>query len=476
MPHDSHHEDSKLRRDALAIWHAGVEAVRAERLMHESVRLDGSTLSLHGIDGANCTVDLAGCQRLLVVGTGKAGAGMAAGFEEILGDEWLSRLAVKGWLNVPADCVRPLKRIKLHAARAAGSNEPTLEGQQGAERILEMVAALGPDDLCICLISGGGSALLPAPIEGITLADKLAVTRFLSAAGANIQELNTVRKHLSRIKGGRLAQACRAGRLIALVISDVLGDPLDVIGSGPTVPDTSTDEDALAVLLKFDSERTTVPESVWAALGRTAGTGGTSGTRADAECVVDNLVIGNLARAVDAAAEAAEQLGYRVASAVARTMEPTAEEVGQHLAEAAIALQRGDDGPYGQGANCLISGGEPVVRLVSMDQRGRGGRNQQLVLAAGQYLIDHCATGIAILSGGTDGEDGPTDAAGALWDDAVREAAAAQGFEPAKYLARNDAYHFFAPLGALIKTGPTHTNVCDVRVVLVEPCRTAVGN
>ena len=476
-----------LRRDALAIWRAGVEAVRAERLMREAVRLDGSTLSLHGIDGANCTVDLAGCRKLLVVGTGKAGAGMAAGLEEILGDEWLARLAVDGWLNVPADCVRRLKRIKLHAARAAGSNEPTLEGQAGAEQILERVAALGPDDLCICLISGGGSALLPAPIEGITLADKLAVTRFLSAAGANIQELNTVSKHLSRIKGGRLAKVCRAGRLIALVISDVLGDSLDVIGSGPTVPDTSTDEDALAVLLKFDPGRATVPKSVFAALERAASTGGTSdtrgiasseqasGTRMDASdggagsnCQIDNLVIGNLARAVDAAAAVAEQLGYRVASAVARTMEPTAEEVGQHLAEAALAMQRGDDTPYGQGANCLISGGEPVVRLVSLDQRGRGGRNQQLVLAAGQYLIEHNGTGIAILSGGTDGEDGPTDAAGALWDDEVRAAAAAQHLEPAEFLARNDAYHFFAPLGALIKTGPTHTNVCDVRVVLVE--------
>lgn len=491
MTHDRQEHDLKLRRDALAIWHAGVEAVRAERLMHEAVRLDGSTLSFVGIDGGSCTVDLAKCRKLLVVGTGKAGAGMAAGLEEMLGDAWLARLAVDGWLNVPADCVRPLKRITLHAARAAGSNEPTLQGQLGAEQILDRVAALGRDDLCICLISGGGSALLPAPIEGITLADKLAVTRFLSAAGANIQELNTVRKHLSRIKGGRLARVCRAGRLIALVISDVLGDPLDVIGSGPTVPDTSTDDDALAVLLKFDPERTTVPEVVFAALERAintregvgkatsereASTGGASGTRETASergdetiCQVDNLVIGNLARAVDAAATAAEQLGYRVASAVARTMEPTAEEVGQHLAEAAIALQRGDDTPYGQGADCLISGGEPVVRLVSMDQRGRGGRNQQLVLAAGQYLVEHDASGIAILSGGTDGEDGPTDAAGALWDDEVRAAAAEQRLMPAEFLARNDAYQFFAPLDALVKTGPTHTNVCDVRVALVEP-------
>ncbi len=141
----------------------------------------------------------------------------------------------------------------MHAARPAGVNEPTPEGVAGAEEILRLVESLGPDDLCLCLISGGGSALMPAPVEGITLADKLAVTRHLSAAGANIEQLNTVRKQLSRIKGGGLLRACRAGRMVSLIISDVLGDPLDIIASGPTVPDSSTPQAALDVLERFDA-------------------------------------------------------------------------------------------------------------------------------------------------------------------------------------------------------------------------------
>ncbi|MBX9791609.1 MAG: DUF4147 domain-containing protein [Pirellulales bacterium] len=459
-------DTQRLRHDALAIWQAGVDAVGSERLMHEAVRRDGARLRLRAIDGGDAEIDLSGYRHLEIVGAGKAGAGMAAPLEAILGDQWSARLDVGGWINVPADCVRPLERIHLHPARPPGSNEPTAAGQTGAEEILRRVEALGPDDLCVCLISGGGSALLPAPIKGVSLADKLAVTRFLSAAGANIAELNTVRKQLSRIKGGRLAAACRAGRLVTLIISDVLGDPLDVIGSGPTVPDRATPADALAVLMKYDPIRTVVPTSAFAALELNAGA--LDLDSANAACHVENLLIGNLAHAVNAAAEAAERLGYRVSSAVARTMEPTAEEVGLLLAETALAMQRGDDTPFGQGANCLISGGEPVVRLVPAEQRGLGGRNQQLVLAAAEYLIKHHASGIAILSGGTDGEDGPTDVAGAFYDDDVRAAAAEFNMKPKPYLARNDAYHFFEQLGAMIKTGPTHTNVCDVRVVLVE--------
>ncbi|MGD9644622.1 MAG: glycerate kinase [Pirellulales bacterium] len=470
-----------MRNDALAIWQAGVEAVRAERLMREAVEVKASLLTLRAIDGRHAQIDLSHCRRLEVVGAGKAGAGMAAALEAILGEERLAKLDAQGWVNVPADCVRRLERIHLHPARPAGVNEPTVAGQMGSEEILRRVAALTNDDLCICLLSGGGSALLPAPIAGITLADKLAVTRFLSGAGANITELNTVRKQLSRIKGGRLAKACQAGRLITLIISDVLGDPLDVIGSGPTVADRASPADALVVLDRFDPKRDIVPATVFAALERAIGAGGVSEAHSDSPIHpskaggIDNLVIGNLARAVEAAAAAAERLGYAVASEVAQDMEPTAEEVGRRLADVSLAFQRGDESLYGVGANCLISGGEPVVRLVPAEERGRGGRNQQLVLAAAERLMQASATGIAILSGGTDGEDGPTDAAGAVYDDDVRHAAEKQHLDPAGYLARNDAYHFFEPLGGLIKTGPTHTNVCDVRVVLVGPRDTMRG-
>ncbi|HXT57603.1 MAG TPA: DUF4147 domain-containing protein [Pirellulales bacterium] len=442
---------AELRRDALQIWRAGVEAVDSAKLVRETVRTDGETLWI-----ADEPLPLGEIRRIAIVGAGKAGTGMAAGLLEALGPKLVEEKHVAGWLNVPADCVRPLPPLHLHAARPAGRNEPTAEGVAGAEAILELVGSLHAEDLCFCLISGGGSALLPAPIEGVTLADKLAVTRFLSAAGANIVELNAVRKRLSRIKGGGLARACRAGRLIALIISDVLGDPLDVIASGPTVDDRSTAEQALAVLDKFAAREGGVPEAVFEALRRQAasGTGG---------CDVRNLIIGNNAVAVDAAGMEAERLGYSHAMHASHEPEGPAEEVGRHLAGMAVRM-RGEAGP-----DCLITGGEPTVALAAEPLRGLGGRNQQLALAACEVLQSQGdGEGIVLLSGGTDGEDGPTDAAGAIVDADLIAAARLQGLSPVDFLRRNDAYHFFGPLGGLITTGPTHTNVCDLRVVVVD--------
>ena len=439
-----------LRDDALRIWHAGLDAVRSERLMREAVRVEGNTLGLR--DDA---IDLRGVRRIAVVGAGKAGAGMAAALEEILGPRLAAEKQLHGWVNVPEDCVRSLARIHLHGARPAGSNEPTEAGARGAEEMLRIVSRLGPDDLCLALISGGGSALLPAPVEGITLADKLAVTRHLSAAGANIAELNCVRKALSRIKGGGLARACGAGRLVALIISDVLGDPLDVIASGPTIASTTSAADALAVLEKYQARSSGIGERVFNTLRRMPASQPPITTR------VTNLVIGNNATAVDAAGVAAERLGYSHAMNAATTLEGPAEEVGRHLADMLLHM-RSQPGP-----DCLITGGEPTVKLVAPPLRGKGGRNQQLVLAAAE-LLAAAPSGWALLSGGTDGEDGPTDAAGALLDPTVLAAAKQAGLDPADFLARNDAYHFFEPLGALIKTGPTHTNVCDLRVLIAR--------
>lgn len=446
MPRTAH----ELRADALEIWRAGVAAVDSVRLVREAVRIEGSHLHV-----ADESFDLGALRRIVVVGAGKAGAGMAAGLEQALGDDVLRSKQVAGWINVPADCVRPLQAVHLHAARPPGSNEPTAEGVAGAEEILRLASTATADDLCIALVSGGASALLPAPVAAITLADKLAVTRLLSGAGANIAELNTVRKQLSRIKGGGLLRACRAGHLATLVISDVLGDPLDIIASGPTVPDTSTPADALAILERFGGVQSGVPQRILDYLA-----GRADATREPPTCTSEITVIGNNAVAVDAAGLEAERRGYSHAMIATRTLEGAAEEVGRDLARMALTM-REQEGP-----DCLISGGEPVVRLVPEGLRGAGGRNQQLVLAALEALRATNAEGIVLLSGGTDGEDGPTDAAGAFLDAEV--IADAQALDPSDYLRRNDAYHFFAPLGALIKTGPTHTNVCDVRVVLVD--------
>jgi len=445
-----------LRDDASAIWQAGVDAVRSDRLVQDAVQVRGEHLIV-----GDRQLTLGEIRRLAVVGCGKAGAGMAAGLEAALGEPLMQDKHLTGWINVPDDCVRTLQRIHLHGARPPGVNEPTAAGAAGAERILELVRSLGVDDVCLCLISGGGSALLPAPVEGITLDDKLAVTRILSAAGANIRQLNTVRKQLSRIKGGGLARACGAGRLIALIISDVLGDPLDVIASGPTVADSSTPQQALEILDQFQARQAGVSPRVFQVLERAATQGPTAGR--SATCDVTHRVIGNLATAVAAAGREAERRGYRTRTVAMQQLEGEAEQVGRALAAEALAMRAA------RGPQCLIHGGEPTVKLVASSCRGLGGRNQQLVLAALEYLTDKqrdSARGITLLSGGTDGEDGPTDAAGAVLDENVLAAAAGQRLSASEYLARNDAYHFFEPLRALLLTGPTHTNVCDLRVVL----------
>jgi len=445
-----------LRDDALAVWQAGVDAVRSDRLVQDAVQVRDEHLCV-----GNLRLALGEIRRLVVVGCGKAGAGMAAGLEAALGEPLMKDKHLTGWINVPDDCVRTLQRVHLHGARPPGVNEPTAAGAAGAERILELVRSLSADDVCLCLISGGGSALLPAPAEGITLDDKLSVTRHLSAAGANIRQLNTVRKQLSRIKGGGLARACGAGRLIALIISDVLGDPLDIIASGPTVTDSSTPQQALEILDQFQARQAGVSPRVFQVLERAAAQN-PSASRC-AACDVTHRVIGNLATAVAAAEREAERRGYRTRAIAMQHLEGEAEQVGRELAAKALAMRAAG------GRRCLVHGGEPTVKLVADSRRGLGGRNQQLVLAALEYLVDEqrdSARGLTLLSGGTDGEDGPTDAAGAVLDENVLAAAAAQRLSAREYLTRNDAYRFFEPLGALLQTGPTHTNVCDVRVVL----------
>ena len=446
----------QLHRDAVRIWQAGVNAVRSDRLVRQAFRVEGSALVFR--DGEH--IELDSIRRIVAVGAGKAGAGMAAGVEEILGPKLAREKRLTGWVNVPEDCVQATNHIRLHPARAAGVNEPSPAGVEGSLEILRLVESLTAADLCLVLLSGGGSALMPAPAEGITLDDKVAVTRHLSAAGANIEELNTVRKQLSRIKGGGLLEASRAGRLVSLIISDVLGDPLDVIASGPTVADSSTPQEAIEVLRRFDARSAGISPAVFGHLERRADQ--RSAKPVIATRHLRNLIIGNNATAVDAAGAEAERLGYSHAMISAERSEGQAERVGRHLGEMAIRMRR-DAGP-----DCLISGGEPVVTLVDPAKRGRGGRNQQLVLAALVQLIDDAAAGLAILSGGTDGEDGPTDAAGAVLTAKILSMARNLGLDPADFLARNDAYSFFEPLDALIKTGPTHTNVCDVRVVVVD--------
>jgi hydroxypyruvate reductase len=446
-----HRSPEQHQADALRIWRAGVEAVKPAAIMLDFCEVEGRWLRL-----GEQAFDLGGLNRIAVVGGGKAAAGMAAALELALGPAVLAAKKVTGWVNVPQDCIVPSDAIHLHPARPAGVNEPTEAGVEGVRQMLQLVANLDQHDLCIALVSGGGSALMPAPIDGLALADKRALTRELSTRGATIEQMNVVRRELSQIKGGGLARACQAGQMASLVISDVLGDDLSLVASGPTVCREPTPSAAIAVLEELSISTTPFGARAISVLrGRAAAV-----ESKEKACRVTNILLANNATAVDAAGIEAERLGYSHAMISAAKPEGPAEEVAHGLVEIAKRM-RSEDGP-----DCLISGGEPTVRLAPQEHRGRGGRNQQLCLAALAKLADW--RGLALLSGGTDGENGPTDAAGACVDELISVEARRLQLDSDKYLARDDAYSFFEQTGGLLKTGPTHTNVCDLRVITVS--------
>jgi hydroxypyruvate reductase/glycerate 2-kinase len=432
----------------LAIWQAAVDAVQPSKLIPEAI----ANPSL-GIQEA-----VSHAPRVLVVGAGKAGAAMSAALENALPD---LAARMEGIVNVPADTVRPLHAIRLHAARPGKMNQPTAEGVEGARQILQLVASAGPDDIAIGLWSGGGSALLPAPVEGISLEDKQRVTQLLHECGATIHEMNAVRKHLSRVKGGRLAQAFAGLSFCNLIISDVIGDPLDVIASGPTSPDSSTFRDALAVLEKY-ALTSLAPKSVLNYLRRGA-EGLLPETPKKLSSRIHNFVIGNNDLALKASQAKAEELGYRVQN-LGSEIEGEAGKVAAAMADLVrdmLADSRSPRPPV-----CLLSGGETTVTLGK--HHGLGGRNQEFVLAMIDTLGRDTMNHVLVLSGGTDGEDGPTDAAGAVANGETFRLADNLKLSPADFLSRHDAYHFFQPIGGLIQTGLTQTNVMDVRVILIR--------
>ncbi|MBI1916059.1 MAG: DUF4147 domain-containing protein [Planctomycetes bacterium] len=449
-----------LRDHARTIWQSAVDAADPRQLVRDA--LNDPALPLQQA--------LAGARRILVAGAGKAGAAMCLGVEDALDEAALDKL--QGIVNIPDFSEPPpLKKLTLHGARPAGSNHPTARGVEGAEKILALFAGAGPDEVGLCLISGGGSALLPAPVEGVSLEDKQQVTRLLHACGATINEMNAVRKHLSRVKGGRLAQAFlgegrpEGGRaLFSLLISDVIGDPLDVIASGPTAPDPTTFQAALEVLNKYQL-MPQVPQAVRDHLER-GSRGDIPETPKTLSGKVHNLILGNNARSLRAAQCTAEQLGYRVLN-LGSFLEGETRHAAVTLAGVARSILA-DAVPIASPA-CVLSGGETTVTLT--EGHGLGGRNQEFVLSAALYL-SQCTTAHdtdrwLVLSGGTDGEDGPTDAAGALADADTIRRAAVHGLNPQSFVDRHDAYPFFQAIGDLVQTGLTNTNVMDVRVFLI---------
>jgi glycerate 2-kinase len=434
-----------LSDDALSIWHAAVAAVRPSDLIPSHVRTDTALKEA-----------VAAAKRVLVVGAGKAGAAMGEALEAAL-SEHVSKIT--GIVNVPADAVRPLQRIVLHAARPAGSNHPTADGVRGADKMLALFRSAGPEDVAVCLLSGGGSALLPAP-DGVSLENKQAVTKLLHACGATIQEMNAVRKHLSKVKGGRLAQAFRGRELFSLIISDVVGDPLDVIASGPAAPDPSTFADALAVLDRY-ALRDKAPPAVVEHLALGAA-GELPETPKQLPPHVHNVILGNNALALRAAAANAEALGYRVLN-LGSFVEGETRHVATAIAGVVRSI-RADRLPVAPPA-CVLVGGETTVTLGP--NLGQGGRNQEFVLAMLHKLGEDGMRGLAVLSGGTDGEDGPTNAAGAVADEATSARVRQRGLDVAAHLDRHDAYPLFDAVGGLIRTGLTHSNVMDVRIIVI---------
>lgn len=435
-----------LREHAAEIFYAGLRAVDPGDAIHRHVRCEESVLYI----GAQ-PYDLDAFRHIYVVGGGKAGASMAGAVENLLGER-----ITQGWVNVKYEHLAPTRIVHIHEA---GHPVPDEAGVQGTREIVQLLEAATEQDLVICLISGGGSALLPAPVAGITLQQKQAVTKLLLHCGATINEINTIRKHISAIKGGQLARVASPATLVTLILSDVIGDPLDTIASGPTVPDSQTFTDCLTILNKYEIE-SQVPAPVLQRLQQ-----GAQGQIADTPKAgdpvfrnVQNLIIASNALAARAAAEKARAFHYHT-MLLSTFVEGETREVAK--VHAAIIKEILHSGRPLMTPACLISGGETTV---SIQGNGLGGRNQEFVLAAAREVAG--LTNVVILSAGTDGTDGPTDAAGAIADGDTVQRAQANGLDPLAFLKNNDSYHFFETLGDLIKTGPTNTNVMDLRILL----------
>ena len=435
---------SSLKNQALRIFRAALRAADPAEAVKRHLRVDGETL----IAGRR-RYRLGGFENIYLLGAGKASALMADAVERLLGTRIRG-----GLINTKYGHSVRLRRAEVNEC---GHPVPDSNGEAGAERIAHLASQAGSQDLVICLISGGASALTPLPAPPVTLEEKQATTRLLLECGANIHEINCLRKHISAIKGGQLARLAYPATVVALILSDVIGDDLDVIGSGPTVPDRSTFADAQAILDKYR-----IGDKVPAGV-RERMRGGAAETPKPGDPIfrkVQNLIVGSNRLAVDAAAEQARALGYHTL-VLSTMLDGEAREVARvHTAIAREILAAGR--PVRRPA-CIITGGETTVTIRGT---GLGGRNQEFTLAAALGIAG--LKGVAFLSGGTDGTDGPTDAAGAVADDSTIARAEAAGMQALQYLANHDSYHFFEKLDDLIKTGPTGTNVADVQILLVR--------
>ena len=438
--------DNVLRNNAKEIFLAGVEIVKPDILIPHFVSLENNVLKIE-----NHRFQLAEIKNIYLTGAGKASALMAKAIENILGSRISSgHIVTKYGHAVP---------LKYAFVTEAGHPVPDENGVKGTENILSIVNKASKDDLVICVISGGGSALLTDIPDGCTLNDLKILTDLLLKSGANINEMNCIRKHLSKVKGGMLSSAAYPARVVSLILSDVIGDPLDVIASGPTAPDPTTFKDALDIIEKYG-----IKDKIPAGITKILNEGlnkirkETLKESDEAFRLTTNLIIGNNKLALKKASKKAEALGYTT-KIITDSLHSDVEDVADYIFSKLIKYR--NENP--EKKSCLLFGGEPTIKITG---DGLGGRNQHLALLMAQKI--NGINGVVFLSGGTDGTDGPTDAAGAIAEPETLKRSEALGLDINKYISDCDSYNFFRQEGGLIKTGPTQTNVMDLIVVLIN--------
>lgn len=452
QPEENVQTEKRLKQLARKIFDAGLAAVDPAACIQNNIEVSPGILEVCDI-----RFPLEGINHIFLVGIGKASAAMAFAVEEILGNRIHKGVVVTKYGHG--------LDLKVCEVLEAGHPIPDANGVMAADRIIEMVSQAGSDDLIICLVSGGGSALVPAPAQGIPLEAKQETTRLLLGCGATIHEINTIRKHLSRIKGGQLCRNANGARIVSMVLSDVIGDDLDMIASGITVPDNTDFGQCKEILTRYNLLKS-LPPNVLAHIEN-----GSAGKKPETPKPgsslfdrVENFIVGSLSDALDAAALEAERSGFPPLI-LSSMVQGEAFQVARVLGAVAKEVHRSSN-PL-PAPVCILSGGETTVTLKG---DGKGGRNMELALAAGIELDGH--SDMVLLSAGTDGSDGPTDAAGAFVTGSTLKRAENMGLDARAFLANNNSYHFFTPLGDLLKTGPTRTNVMDLQIFLIDEKKT----